>query len=467
MGFLGKQFGGLNAIEKIAIVLSSFYGLGIVSLIQYNAYYTGGESLDFLRIKPIIVGLQYFIYLVLPTMVFGVPMLFFNRTKRMHWVFRMLVSIVLCLVLMLGSSIMLHYFVPFTANGARLNEVVYYLWVAVQFWSMYFYWDFFHVIGIGLILYLTWVTIFHRHSLGRRCNIVIFALCIVMNLFYFNKDVYVNIVQSAGGGAPRAGIITICNPSECMKLQNGNYFVGENEITKPCFILEENSDHFIIAEMFRNYANRHFLSEIDMRASATRIQRDSVKQFSAINYFLGFRNRDSSTSQGLLDWDVVHHLDIVLNLRLAPIAYSGLRDWNVHSYGTVTNDIVLSWWDENNGVLSAQTKLVNVMLKDGTNIVQQIKFSGVEFPCGIYVWSLRDRLSTYKNCVRIDQLPAIPNGYKPVEMELIFVCNFVYDILLPWEGQLVKGGSLQIETSEKAKLRNVVGTGPAEPLVTQ
>ena len=223
MGFLGKQFRGLNAIEKIAIVLSFFYGLGIVSLIQYNAFYTGGECLDFLRIKPILVGIQYSVYLLLPALIFGVTILVFKNKNRVKIWLRLIYSVVWFIFLMMASGVVLHYFVPFTYNNAEtFNEIYFYLWVTLQFWSMYFYWDFFHIIGMLCLLYLSWRIVFRRNLFGNKFDIGLAIFCIVVNLHYFNKDVYINIVQSAGGGAPRAGIITIVNPTESMKRNNNS-----------------------------------------------------------------------------------------------------------------------------------------------------------------------------------------------------------------------------------------------------
>jgi hypothetical protein len=304
---------------------------------------------------------------------------------------------------------------------------------------------------MGLALYLTVMVVFDLRSFGRRYNSAVVALCVAMNLFYFNKDLYVNIVQSAGGGAPRAGIITISNPTESMKKQNENFFVDDNEIVKPCFILEENTDHYIIAEMFNNYPERHYLSEADMRASATRISRESVSQFSAINYFLGFKDTDAIKFQKSLDADTIHHLDVVLNLKFAPLVATQKEDWGIPYYGNVTNDITFFWWEDNEGVLSATTRKVNVGLKDGTNLIQQIKFSGVKFPCGIYVFSLQNSLSQSKTRIRIDNLPDIPNGYKFLDAQLFFVCNFVYDISFQGDGAIIERNSLLVKAKEKQK----------------
>ena len=448
MGFLGKQFRGLNAIEKIAIVLSFFYGLGIVSLIQYNAFYTGGECLDFLRIKPILVGLQYFIYRSLPAFVLYVPMYVANRIKSIHLLLRIVVAFVFCLFLLMATSVMLHYFIPFLNIDAPSDEGSFWWRTTLRFWSMYFYWDFYHAIGMGLVFYISWMIVFRRHLFRRKYNVGLLVLCGIMNLFYFNKDMYVNIVQSAGGGAPRAGIITISNPPEIMKRQNQNYGVYNEEITKPCFILEENNDYFIIAEMFNNYPNRHFVSEADIRASATRIERNSVKRFCAINYALGFRNADSIKYQKNLVWDTIHHLDIILNLRFTPNKGSALTDWNIPFYGNVTNDITLSWWDADNGVMSCRTRCVNVGLSKVTNLLQQIKFSGARIPRGIHVQALQDTLKKNGNRLRIDHMPETPHGYRYMDAQLIFVCNFLYDIYLPWKGTLTDGRSLLLEGND-------------------
>ena len=437
---------GLNAIEKIALLLSLFYGVGIVSLIQFNSFFTGGECLDFLRIKPILVGFQYFMYLALPFVVLCIPMKFFLSFGKINCVLRIFLAIFASVLLMVVLSVCLHYFFPYLSSTVSMNEAVYYLWITWQFWSMYFYWDFFHFVGIGLIFYISWVVVYRKCILCHKYNIIVLVLIFVINLHYFNKDFYVNIVQSAGGGVPRAGIITITNPTENMKRLSRNYFVKKDEITKPCFILEENNDHFIIADMFNNYPSRSFVSDIDMRASATRVDRNSVKQFSPINYFLGFKNGTSEKLTKCLDSDIVHHLDVVLNVSYAPGLSPAFEDWEMPSYGNITNDVKFFWWNENDIVFSSKMSRVNIGLQGGTNLFHHIVFSGVEFLSGVYVCSLQESLNKIKNRIRIDDLPPPPQGYKVSKVELIFVCNFVYHIPITWKGRFEKGNSLFIES---------------------
>jgi hypothetical protein len=210
--------------------------------------------------------------------------------------------------------------------------------------------------------------------------------------------------------------------------------------------LEENNDHFIIADMVNNYPSCSFVSAIDMRASATRVDRNSVKQFSPINYFLGFKNAKSKKLKECLDSDVVHHLDIVFNIFYTPISSPVLEDWEIPSYGNITNDIKFFWWNENDIALSSKTSKVNVGLQGGTNLFQHIVFSGVEFLSGVYVRSLQEKLDKVKNRIRIDDLPLPPQGYQFSNAQLIFVCNFIYHIPVTWKGRFENGNSLFIES---------------------
>lgn len=229
-----------------------------------------------------------------------------------------------------------------------------------------------------------------------------------------------------------------------MKRANMNYMTDENEIGKPCFILEEGDDYFIIAEMFGNYPNRRILSETDMRASATRVLRDSVKQFSPINFHLGFTDWDSVKYCKNLKWDIVHQLDVILNLIYTPTS-SDVKDiWDVPEVGARTNDVVLSWWTDHGGVVSALSHEIEVGPVGTTNLLLQVKFSGVKYPRGIYIWSLENQLKEANTHVRISNLPPSPMGFKYHHAQLIFTCNFVYDIQHAWEGEFTRHGALLI-----------------------
>lgn len=441
-----KLMKDLNVIEKIALMLSILYGLGVASLLQFNALFIGGECLDFLRIKPILVGIQYVIYLLLPAIVACVPVYYLKHSKGRSWWLKGLVALFFVALALLIPSIMFHYFIPFTYDDTAGDELCFYWKVPLQFWSMFFYWDPFHVMGMLLTASFFLMFVCKRKGVPQKLLIGWLLLAMVWNMFFFNRDMYVNIVQSAGGGAPRAGIITIANPTEMMKRANMNYMTDENEISKPCFILEEGDDYFIIAEMFGNYPNRRILSETDIRASATRVVRDSVKQFSPINFHLGFTDWSSVKYCKNLKWDIVHQLDVVLNLVYTPTS-SGVKDiWDVPEVGMRTNDVVLSWWADHGGMVSARGHEIEVGPVGTTNLLMQVKFSGVKYPRGIYIWSLEDQLKEANTHVRISNLPPSPMGFKYHHAQLIFTCNFVYDIQHVWEGVFTRNGSLLIKS---------------------
>lgn len=454
---VNKLMKDLNAIEKIALILSFFYGLGVVSLLQFNALFIGGECLDFLRIKPILVGIQYVIYLMLPTIVVCVPVYYLRHIKGRSWWMKGVVALFFMVLALLIPSIMFHYFIPFTYDDTASGELCFYWKVPLQFWSMFFYWDPFHVMGMLVTVLLPLVHVCKRKRMPQKLLIGWLLLVLVWNLFFFNRDMYVNIVQSAGGGSPRAGIITIANPTEMMKRANINYMTEGNEITKPCFVLEEGDDYFVIAEMFGNYPHRRILSEADIRASATRIGRDSVKQFSPINFRLGFKERNSLKYCKNLKWDIVHQLDVILNLYYTPTSPNVKDIWNIPEIGMQTNDVVLSWWGNHGGMVSVQSHRIEISPVDTTNLVQQVKFSGVEYPRGIYIWSLEDQLKEANTHVRVSNFPPLPKGFKYHHAQLIFACNFVYEIQHAWEGVFTREGSLLIKSKVAGDAEAPVG----------
>lgn len=440
-----KLMKNLNAIEKIALALSFLYGLGVVSLLQFNALFIGGECLDFLRIKPILVGIQYVIYLMLPAIVVCAPVYYWKHSRGRRWWLKGLIALIIIVLALLMPSVMFHYFIPFTYDDTAGGELCFYWKVPLQFWSMFAYWNPFHVVGMLLTVSLALMLVCKRKGMPQKLLIGWLLLAMVWNLFFFNRDMYVNIVQSAGGGSPRAGIITIANPTEMMKRTNINYMTGGDGITKPCFVLEEGDDYFIIAEMFRNYPYRSILAEADIRASATRINRDSVKQFSPINFHLGFKDSNSLKYCKNLRWDIVHQLDVVLNLCYTP-TFPDVKDiWNMPELGVQTNDVGLSWWGEDGRVVSARSDKIESGPVGTTNLLRQIKFSGVQFPRGIYVWSLEDELKNTNTHIRVSNLPPSPKGFKYHRAQLIFVCNFVYDIQHAWKGVFTNDGFLLIK----------------------
>lgn len=60
---------------------------------------------------------------------------------------------------------------------------------------------------------------------------------------------------------------------------------------------------------------------------------------------------------------------------------------------------------------------------------------------------LEDQLKEANTHVRISNLPPSPMGFKYHHAQLIFTCNFVYDIQHAWEGVFTRNGSLLIKSS--------------------
>ena len=68
-----KKLLKLSLLELVSMIAMLLYGIGVVVLMQYNSLYLGFEEFDFLRLKPILVGLQFVIYMALPYVVFFLP----------------------------------------------------------------------------------------------------------------------------------------------------------------------------------------------------------------------------------------------------------------------------------------------------------------------------------------------------------------------------------------------------------
>ena len=97
-------------------------------------------------------------------------------------------------------------------------------------------------------------------------------------------------------------------------------------------------------------------------------------------------------------------------------------------------------------MVSARGHEIEVGPVGTTNLLMQVKFSGVKCPRGIYIWSLEDQLKEANTHVRISNLPPSPMGFKYHHAQLIFTCNFVYDIQHAWEGVFTRNGSLLIKS---------------------
>ena len=418
-----KKLLKLSLLELVSMIAMLLYGIGVVVLMQYNSLYLGFEEFDFLRLKPILVGLQFVIYMALPYVVFFLPFVIVSYMHMSWW--RKVVYIVfmiLCLMVVIGM--MFHYFLPYTqiiSDDSCIGET---MCIVKNFWKLYFYWD---VHLVPLIIFSFMVFLLLRLTRNKKANIfllkrkitkgkVILVMILLMfgNLYFFNRDVYMNIRQSACGGAPVAGIITIRDPSEIMLCSNSWYAENKKELSKPCFLVSEDSNFLYIADMFEVADDIAFLKEKYLPRSMCRISKTNVLDFSPISYYQWWRNGKAWKIGDLLMSDIVQHIQFTVTCSAQKKDGASILDTALNAKHSKNNTPVLTVWADNDGSDSIKANCLSVIPKEGTNLVVRMIFSPIRCQRGQVVYNYMNSLTNTKQKIgfRVDDLPCLPDGFK-------------------------------------------------------
>ena len=451
------------SLEWVATALSVFYCVGVVPLLQYNSIHFGDFDFDFVRVKPIIVGISYFIYLALPLVVVFLPFIAtsrkcFNwfwdwwavRVERPIWMrtvvgvfIRIVLLIVLMLVLGFALGLMLHYFIPYTEHLFVLHPSP---WVSLPqiswaFWQLYTYQDL-HLLGFLLLGVACTLEAFRYCAVvrfstkgRRRFFSMVTTTCTTLgffiNMFYFTRDVYPNISQAAAGGAPVTGILTI----ECPGEQERRGFDGRiedcNEITKLCSVVQADATYVYIDDQLANDRGIRSGSCRTTRYNSTRIRKEDVKQFTPLNIPMycrrGFRTiLGAGLRDGIvLDVDlyVEHHFTTV-SLEIARQATHRL---------SVTNRITATWQGEGFPPSVTQATKQRVVREGPTNLCYTIEFGHVAVPAGTVVPELMNCITnSYAECV-VEGQPDLPLGVSESYLSAGFLVN--HAMTVSWYGK--------------------------------
>ena len=434
-----KLLSKLNLLERIGLFLTVLYGTGVILLVQHSAMYLGFEDIDFLRLKPILVGLQYFIYILAPLVVCVMPFIV-SRMCFARRIYRLTFACALVVLALVMIPIMVHYFMPCIGLAAFHGVTWWWIPVIGNFWSLYFYWDL-HLVGHTMLLASEFLLAFQLHKSSRYrlrkiCRMGICFLVLIGSawlMYYFNRDFYMNISQAAGGGAPKAGIITIREPSHEMSRSNLLYANDDEEISKPCFLLYEGDDYVLTSEMFLEHRHLKSLNENSIVRSVSRVEKSRVVEFSPISYHQMWREGNASILTNTISGDVIHHLGLSAVGIMIPVGSGLCADVNADWRMTNMPEMVL--WIDDEGSLRTRASRVSLSPSQETNLVCHMEFSSIPCNRGIQIWQW-ERLMT--NSIpnvglRIEKLPMCPNGYQWDRMVLQFRCNFIYSFDLPWE----------------------------------
>ncbi len=446
----------LSLIERLALVLSILYGIGVVLLLEHCSLYLGFERIDFLRLKPILVGLQFVIYLFVPFFVFALPVFYVSRIKRPFWI-RIPLCVVLILILMASVATMLHYFIPYTTSKGFSKDSWYYYTVTRNFWRLYLYWDI-HIVALtlfsaSLVMMMKPIQTFmlghwrwvKNASVIRSIALTFLGIGAVTAMFFFNKDVYMNIRQSAGGGAPIAGIITIANPGEFLTSSNFIYSETENELSKPCFLVEEDSEWFYISEMFGFYGNATFVSVESIPLSICRIPKQNVIQFSPISYYQMWHESLVETIAPALEYDVLQHLSMTVQIQMRPTQPCDSMKLESEAVKCTTNTPVLTLWIDGDGVDVVPARSYHIVPEGGTNLLAKMIFGPLSCLRGRQIAEYRHLLtnSTQRVGLKIDNLPTLPSGFVwGPRLGIGVECNYLYSFdLSEYQPEFSSNGS--------------------------
>ena len=457
----------LSLIERVAFALSVLYGIGVVLLLEHSSLYIGFEKIDFLRLKPILVGLQFLIYLFVPFVVFILPAIFVFRAKWTWWIKAITVFIGV-LFLMVCVAVMFHYFIPYTYRKEFTKNAWYYLLVVRNFWQMYLYWDV-HIIALFLVnvsvlLLITPVQkLVIKHCRCVKCvkhirvaTLISLLLGVFMSMFFFDRDVYMNISQSAGGGAPIAGIITIANPGQFLTSSNVYYSYGDDELSKPCFLIQEDSEYVYISEMFEFSERIAYLRSASLPLSICRIPKQHVVQFAPISYYQMWHQYLAEKIAGELEYDVLQHVKMYFGIEMAPIQSINPLIAQSRAFFATTNTPTLTMWIDGDGVDKVSANAVSIVPENGTNLLVKMVFGPLRCQKGRQVVQWRYLLTNSLNQIgfKIDNLPELRSGYEwGCGFAMGMECNYLssFDIMQEYQPQYLReDGKLSLMIRKKA-----------------
>ncbi len=452
------------SVKRITVAMSICYIIGVILLLQYNSIYVGDSDFDFIRIKPIIVGIEYLLYLSLPLLVVCIPIIVTSQ-KYFGWfwvwlssgktifsprwdcrIARSLLCVILMAILFFVFGVVFHYFLPYTEyllpkvmrKDINLLSLA---MISVYFWKVYMCWDICLLAFIALLIAsLAW-TFRHcgyfsiRTAISKRIYyalvMILLPLGFITNMFYFLRDVYPNISQAVAGGAPVSGIITIDAPGEQLRHDSYGNLIGRGEITKFCSVLNRDENFWFIDEQLISDVNLGVeYPSFQIRPKTTRIRSCDVKQFTPLRIPMFIREgRKTLFFQDMLN-EFVHEIDMVLELRFTTFT----PNETVKAVGTfnTTNDISAVCITDNLPIWRLHSPDQYVLKEGATNFCYYINYRHLPLPQIITVSEFKRVLTNNDVWAGYiyDNLPGIPKWVHPSRLKFGFVVNYHMPIFI-------------------------------------
>lgn len=445
------------SFERISVAISICYAVGITLLLLYNSIYEGDIDFDFVRIKPILVGLEYFIYLGLPIVVVLLPVIltskkcfdwfwtwFYCRNKKgSKWLriwgllLHVLIYVVEVVLFAFLSGLMLHYFLPYTEyylpNGERFpdDSLFSMIMISCSFWRVYSlrwiclvaFLALFAGAFLWTLMYCNYISI-RRPGIRRFYSIAVLILAptgFITNMLFFLTNVYPNISQAACGGAPVNGIITIESPSEQLR-KNADGFISEcSENTKFCNVMQVTDGFWYIEELFLE--DLQMKGVYTLRSKPTRIRNADIKQFTPLNVPIFFHDGERHTFHQSAWKDFVHNVDVHAYFTFSVLPKHGKE--SLYSFNT-TNTIEMSWQADNLPTSRSVATRQRVMKDNQTNLYYSVEFRHVPIPIAMTVPEFMFAVTNCNNsfnCI-ISNLPETSSDIKLVSYSCNLILNY-------------------------------------------
>lgn len=454
-----KQLVDALSLERVAVAVSVLYCVGVALLLQYNAIHFGDFDFDFVRVKPIVVGISYFIYLALPLVVLFLPFIATSK-KCFNWFWewwakktikrpvwfqvsgRLIIGVGLLLMMMLALGfalgLMFHYFIPYSEYLFELHPSP---WISLPqiswaFWQLYFYQDL-HLLGF-LLLGIACTLIVLRYCetvrFSTKGRIRIFSImtttCVILgfftNMFYFGRDVYPNISQAAAGGAPVTGILTIDCPGEQERRGLDGRIIECDEITKFCSVVQADATYVYIDDQLANDRGIRSGTCRTSRYNSTRIRKNDVKQFTPLNIPMFCRRGFRTILGGGMREGIVLDVDLYVEHHFRTVSLESARQ-ATHCL-SVTNQITATWQGEGFPPSVIRATKQRVVREGPTNLCYTIEFGHVAIPAGTVVPELLNCITnSYAECV-IKGQPDLPPGVSESYLSAGFLVNHVMTV---------------------------------------
>lgn len=444
-----KFFGRLSPLERVAIVMSGLYSLGMAILIQYNSQSLGLALVDYLRLKPILVGISYMIYLAIPAALFIGPLFLMSWKKGLGTAGKIVFFLFYTVIMAWALPTTMCYFFPFMHVGRFYPQSLWGIWAInfSDFWFLYWTADVAYWIGMSccllasallverlagreLLPWLPW-----RNS--RSAMPILLVVGGTILIYYFNHNVYRNLSQSIGGGAPIAGIMTYRKSVPDTAEGDGSAANAPRivEETIPCWLLSTEGGRHVFYEI------RSEIYPYDVNpgktSMAVSIPSDTVTRFVNLPHSWMYKVNEAPVFYGEGIMGRVHRLDAIVRLLYRKTeSEKGSDKAAEHSTALGRSENSIEWVMKLGDWPLMNARMSFIDLRDNEDGMADVflGFTGIQIPAGMEVNDLchymqeplyykGSELGYYPLCMQLSNVPKL-KGYELISSKPMIRANY-------------------------------------------